>query len=58
VRDNGIGMKPGQEFSGNGIGWQNIRSRVELLNGKIEVTSAPGQGTAVHITIHTNEAHA
>lgn len=58
VRDNGIGMKPGQEYSGNGIGWQNIRSRVELLHGKMEITSAPGQGTAIHITIITNETRA
>jgi two-component system, NarL family, sensor kinase len=58
VRDNGIGMKPGQEFSGNGIGWQNMRSRVELLNGKMQINAAPGQGTAVHITIPTNDVRA
>jgi two-component system, NarL family, sensor kinase len=55
VEDNGIGIgigfeRPGVDNAG-GIGWANIRSRVEYLKGKLDVQSSRGQGTSVHITI-------
>lgn len=50
VEDNGIGFeKPGVDTAG--IGWANIRSRVDYLKGKLDVQSSRGQGTSVHITI-------
>lgn len=51
VHDNGIGMPKDSSDSGYGIGWKNIRSRVELLRGELDVKSAPGEGTTVTITI-------
>jgi signal transduction histidine kinase len=53
VHDNGIGMPKEPAGSGYGIGWSNIRSRTELLRGKLDVQSAPGEGTTVTITIPT-----
>ncbi len=51
VRDTGIGMPEGTSHAGDGIGWRNIRSRVELLNGSFVVDSSPGNGTTVTVTI-------
>ncbi len=51
VSDSGIGMPKEAADSGYGIGWKNIRSRVELLRGELDVKSAPGEGTTVTITI-------
>lgn len=42
IKDNGVGMDPDKFESG--IGLLNIRSRVDLFNGKMEVNTAIGQG--------------
>jgi PAS domain S-box-containing protein len=42
IKDNGIG-KNAEKFE-SGIGLLNIRSRVDLFNGKMEVNTAIGQG--------------
>lgn len=54
VSDSGIGMPKESADSGYGIGWRNIRSRVELLRGLLDVKSAPGEGTTVSISIPAN----
>lgn len=51
VEDNGIGFANPKVDHVSGIGWTNIRSRVDYLKGKLDVQSSPGQGTSVHITI-------
>lgn len=47
--DNGKGMDTSAQNCG--MGWQNIRNRIEHLNGKIEIDSRPGRGTIVGIEI-------
>lgn len=49
VEDNGKGFDTNRLTQEQGIGWLNIRSRVDYLNGALEVTSALGKGTAIHI---------
>ena len=51
VEDNGIGFDKPTVDHATGIGWANIRSRVEYLKGKLDVQSSHGQGTSVHIII-------
>lgn len=51
VEDNGIGFENPNVDNAAGIGWANIRSRVDYLKGKLDVQSSRGQGTSVHITI-------
>lgn len=49
VEDNGKGFDTKLSEEKGGMGWRNIRSRVELLNGKIDLQSSPKSGTAVNL---------
>lgn len=60
VEDDGKGFDPSSlkiggptpdEQAERGMGWSNIRSRVEYLKGKLDVQSAPGKGTSVLIEL-------
>lgn len=44
-QDNGIGFDPGETIKSPGIGLQNIKSRVKILNGKISIDSHKNQGS-------------
>jgi signal transduction histidine kinase len=52
VEDDGVGMEQDKTGSAKGIGLENIRRRVEFLQGKLEIESSPGSGTVVNIEIH------
>jgi signal transduction histidine kinase len=45
VRDNGSGFEPGSGTSGFGL--LGMRERIELLDGTINIDSAPGRGTTI-----------
>jgi signal transduction histidine kinase len=49
VEDDGKGFDTGILERSKGIGWTNIKNRVEFLKGKIDIHSQPGKGTSVHI---------
>lgn len=51
VEDNGIGFDTNVINEVRGAGWANIRSRVNFLNGKLDIQSAVGTGTSVYITL-------
>lgn len=53
VEDDGKGFNTSILNAARGIGWSNIQNRVELLKGKLDVNSTPGNGTSVHIEIDT-----
>lgn len=48
--DNGKGWNP--DSDNGGIGWKNIRSRIDMLDGHIKMTSVPGNGFQIHILWH------
>ncbi len=50
VRDDGAGFTP-SETGGTGFGLTAMRQRVVRLAGNVEVESAPGQGTAISVTV-------
>jgi signal transduction histidine kinase len=50
VRDNGRGFSIDSE-SASGRGLRNIRQRAAELGGQAEISSAPGQGTTVRVTV-------
>ena len=49
VNDNGCGFTPGAGHQGFGLA--GIRERTQLLAGKLDLQSAPGQGTTITIVI-------
>jgi two-component system NarL family sensor kinase len=49
VEDEGKGFDTAILQKSKGIGWTNIQHRVDFLKGKLDVDSAPGKGTSVHI---------
>ncbi len=51
VEDNGIGFDASRLQNAAGIGWSNIRNRVEFLKGRLDIQTAPGEGTSVLIEI-------
>ena len=50
IEDDGMGFDFRQR-SADGIGLSNIRTRVEVLHGKLHIESTPGKGTFVSIDI-------
>ncbi len=54
VRDDGQGFDPAHARSGMGLA--NLRERTRALQGSVEISSQPGQGTTVLITIPLLEA--
>ncbi|MRG48901.1 hypothetical protein GFS24_27570 [Chitinophaga sp. SYP-B3965] len=54
IEDNGKGFDP-KAAGGKGLGWDNIRNRIEFLKGKIEVDSVPGEGTTINIELNVSE---
>jgi signal transduction histidine kinase len=51
VEDDGKGFDTTLLNQTKGIGWSNIQNRVEFLKGKLDVQSAPGNGTSVLIEL-------
>jgi signal transduction histidine kinase len=51
VEDDGKGFDPAILQGTKGIGWSNIQSRVDFMKGKMDVQSAPGNGTSVLIEL-------
>ncbi|OQY96680.1 MAG: hypothetical protein B6D37_01370 [Sphingobacteriales bacterium UTBCD1] len=49
VEDNGKGFDTKLSEGQEGMGWKNIRSRVELLKGTIDIHSSPEKGTSVNL---------
>ena len=50
VRDDGRGFDPGEEHPGH-LGLHTMRERAAAAGGELEVASAPGEGTAVLVTV-------
>ncbi|WP_343539282.1 ATP-binding protein, partial [Sphingobacterium thalpophilum] len=52
VEDNGKGFDPQHaSMTKEGIGISNIRNRVDILNGQLEIDAAVGNGASFHIQL-------
>lgn len=51
VTDDGKGMDVKNIELSTGIGWKNIYSRVELMNGEIDINSTVGNGTKLLVSV-------
>jgi signal transduction histidine kinase len=47
VRDDGVGFDPASPGTRKTLGLASMRERLRLVNGTLDVESAPGNGTAV-----------
>jgi signal transduction histidine kinase len=50
ITDNGIGFDPLAAYPGH-LGLQSMRERAVQCQGQIQIDSAPGQGTKIHLVI-------
>ncbi len=50
VCDDGIGFDPAADYPGH-LGLRSMHERVAKVGGTLEIDSAPGQGTQVHVSI-------
>jgi signal transduction histidine kinase len=51
VRDDGVGMAMRGGAGMHGLGLLGMRERMHLVGGRLEVTSAPGEGTRIEATV-------
>ncbi|MGZ5042505.1 MAG: MASE4 domain-containing protein [Usitatibacter sp.] len=51
VRDDGRGFDPAQAMRPNAFGLVGLRERAYLVDGRIRIDSAPGQGTTIEVAI-------
>jgi NADH:flavin oxidoreductase / NADH oxidase family/Histidine kinase-, DNA gyrase B-, and HSP90-like ATPase len=51
VRDNGVGISTDKLAKSEGFGLGNRRERARKLDGRIEIKTAPGQGTGIIVTV-------
>lgn len=58
VRDNGRGFVTGAPRKPQSLGLMGLHERAQLLNGNVNIDSAPGQGTCVEVTIPLSEEEA
>ena len=52
VEDDGKGFDTSVLNVSKGIGWDNIKHRIEFLKGKLDINSGTGKGTSVHIELN------
>jgi len=52
VEDDGKGFNAKALHQESGMGWRNIKNRVELLRGNFDIQSSAGKGTSVMIEIN------
>jgi len=52
VEDNGVGFNAKTIDLKDGIGLANVKSRVDYLGGKMDVASAPGDGTTINVELN------
>ena len=47
VKDDGVGFDPGEPRGRGSLGLVSMRERLRLVNGTLDIESAPGQGTGI-----------
>jgi signal transduction histidine kinase len=54
IEDNGIGFAPETTRTGSGMGLINMRERARQLGGDLTISSTPGGGTHVILTVEVS----
>jgi len=55
VRDDGVGFDPAAPGRGRSLGLASMRERIRLVNGTLDIESAPGHGTAIVAWVPVDE---
>lgn len=55
VEDNGVGFDPSTKESKEGMGMSNLQSRVDFLEGELNIESSNEKGTFVYIELQLNK---
>lgn len=58
VKDNGKGLQPDDRRKSNSFGLMGIKERIELLAGELAITSSPGKGMVLSISVPLNSKDA
>jgi two-component system sensor histidine kinase DegS len=53
VQDDGVGFELAAVQTGGGLGLPGMKERVQKIGGRLNITSAPGQGTKVVVEVST-----
>lgn len=56
IRDNGVGMYPGDRRKAHHFGLIGMQERVAILGGELEIQSMPGQGTVLAMSLPVKSA--
>ncbi|MCR9293472.1 MAG: histidine kinase [bacterium] len=56
VRDSGVGFGTLESDGKFGLGLESMRERIRLVNGRLEIKTAPGQGTVVAVDVPIPES--
>jgi two-component system NarL family sensor kinase len=51
IADDGVGFDPQTDRRESGLGLRSIVERVERIGGRLDLTTAPGQGTTVCVEV-------
>lgn len=51
IEDDGLGFEIENKYDGGHLGLMGMKERAELLEGKLEIESLPGEGTSVYASI-------
>lgn len=55
IKDDGKGFMMKPSNASHGLGLMNIRNRIQLMGGQIELETAPGAGTTIRIEVPLDE---
>lgn len=58
ITDDGSGFSVEEQAQASGQGLRNMRQRARLMDGRIDIDSAPGRGTTVSVAVPTANAGA
>ena len=58
IKDDGAGFDPGEGLTSPSLGLLGMQERAGRLNGKLDIASAPGQGTTLTVSMPRNPKQA
>ncbi len=51
IEDHGVGFESARVAQEGGLGFTSIKERIGLVNGDLQINSAPGRGTLIRVRI-------